>query len=338
MNRKPITSCIWTAVIVGLSVVSSASAQAAADPVSDWNAVMLTTIAGQNAFAQARFAAITQLAVFEAVNAIGGGYKPYLGTVSAPAGASAEAAAVAAAHTVLTQYFPAAVASLDAARGASLASIPDGPGKSSGLAVGEAAAAAIIALRSNDGSSPPAFYLPSSSAPGEWQPTRSCSLAGGAFFQWGGVTPFAVRSSTEFRADQPPSLSGYRYARAYREVKELGSVDSAERPPDRSNVARFFGAVSAPVAWNTAATQIGDVRHASLAEKARVLALLNMAISDGLVTVMETKYYYRFWRPETAIHAGDADGNVRTEADPSWVPFIPTPCFPSYPSAHATAS
>ena len=311
---------------------------ARADAVSDWNAVMLATIAGQNPPAQARFAAITQLAVFEAVNAVTGDYKPYLGTVSAPADASAETAAVAAAYTVLRQYFPASTASLDAARAASLAMIPEGPGKSNGLAVGEAAAAAMIALRSNDGASPPEFYLPSSSDPGEWQPTSACSAAGGAFFHWGGVTPFAVRSSRQFRADPPPALSGHRYARAYREVKEAGSINSTERPPDRSNVARFFAAVSAVTAWNMVAAQIAEARHVSLTEKARALALMNMAISDGLVTVMETKYHYRFWRPETAIHGGDTDGNERTAADLSFTPFVPAPCHPSYPSAHATAS
>ncbi len=299
---------------------------------------MLNTIAGQDGFAQARFAAITQLAVFEAVNAIVGDYSPYLGTLSGPAGASAEAAAVEAAYSVLKQYFPDATQSLDSARAESLAKVQDGPGKSSGLATGDAAAAAMIALRSNDGSSPPAFYLPSSSAPGEWQLTPACPAAGGVFFQWGGVTPFALRSSTQFRGDPPPSLTGRRYARAYQEVKEVGSADSTQRPPDRANVALFFEHVSAAVAWNSVATQIAHSRHASLAQEARALALLNMAISDGLVTVMETKYYYRFWRPETAIHHGDEDGNPRTEADPSWMPFIPTPCFPSYPSAHATGS
>jgi hypothetical protein len=231
LGKKEISMKIRITTGIALcSVLLCSRSMVQADAVSDWNAIMLSTIAGQNAPAQARFAAITQLAVFEAVNAITGDYKPYLGTISAPADASPEAAAVAAAYTVLKQYFPAAVSSLDAARAASLAMIPEGPGKSNGLAVGEAAAAAMIALRSNDGASPPEFYLPSSSDPGEWQPTPACSAAGGAFFNWGGVTPFAVRSSRQFRADPPPALSGHRYARAYREVKEVGSINSTERP------------------------------------------------------------------------------------------------------------
>jgi hypothetical protein len=339
MNRRQLSLCTQRVVMATLAVGLLGTATAIGDPVSDWNAMVFTASVGEIPFAQARFAAITQLAVFEAVNAVEGDYQPYLGTISASPGASAEAAAIGAAYTVLTTYFPKASASLDAARSASLASIPDGPGKSSGLAVGEAAAKAMIALRSNDGASSPAFFLPSSSAPGEWQLTPTCPAAGGVFFHWSGVTTFGVRSSAQFRADPPPALTRHRYARAYREVKEVGGVDSSDRPPDRLTVAHFFGAVSAPVAWNSVARQLASSRrHSSLAEEARIFALLNMAISDGLVTVFESKYHYRFWRPETAIHNGDSDGNPRTEADPSFVPLIPTPCFPSYPSAHASGS
>ena len=143
------------------------SAMANADVVLDWNNTMLITLNGQNAFAQARYAAITQLAVFEAVNAITGQYRPYLGTISAPPGSSAETAAAAAAYTVLKNYFPAATPNLDAALAHSLAAIPDGPAKRNGVAVGEAAGAAMIAARANDGSSPPEFYMPSSSDPGQ---------------------------------------------------------------------------------------------------------------------------------------------------------------------------
>lgn len=139
---------------------------ARADVVLDWNAIMQNTVAGQPPFPQARFAAITQLAVFEAVNAITRDYKPYLGTVTAPASASAEAAAVAAAHTVLKTYFPGNAATLDAARASSLASIADGPAKSAGIAAGEAAAMAVIAARANDNSGTPEFYLPASNDPG----------------------------------------------------------------------------------------------------------------------------------------------------------------------------
>jgi hypothetical protein len=135
------------------------------DVVQDWNAIMQDTVSSQPPFPQARLAAITQLAVFEAVNAITRQYKPYLGTVKGDGGASPEAAAIAAAHAVLKNYFPASAASLDALEVSSLAAIPNGPAKTAGIDIGEAAAAAMIAARANDGSAPPAFFLPTSSSP-----------------------------------------------------------------------------------------------------------------------------------------------------------------------------
>ena len=297
---------------------------ASADAVSDWNAIMQSTVATQNPFAQGRFAAITQLAVFEAVNAISGDYAPYLGTISAEPGASPDAAAVAAAHRVLVNYFPAAAPTLDAARAASLDDIPDGAAKEAGITVGEAAAVAMIASRANDGSAPPAFHTPAPPTPGEWQRTAGCPPAGGILRHWGNVVTFGLEDGSQFRADPPPSLTSAKYSNDYREVSMVGGVNSTERPADRAEVARFYNVVLAVATWNPAVRQVADAQGASLSEKARAFALLNMAISDALVTVMETKYFYTFWRPETAI--------------PSFAPFIPTPCFPGYPSAHASSA
>src|SRR5262249_54604430 len=154
-------------------------------------------------------------------------------------GASAEAAAVEAGYRVLITYFPGSATSLDASRTASLATIPGGSAKAAGIAVGEAAAAAMIALRSTDGSGTPAFYLPASSDPGQWQLTPSCTPAGGAFLHWRNVTPFGIRSSDQFRSDPPPALTSNKYATSYDEVKEVGDINSTERPADRTDVARF---------------------------------------------------------------------------------------------------
>src|SRR5262245_51648535 len=162
------------AVLCGLLCPAAASA----DVVLDWNAIAVSTMLGQttppNPFQQARFMAITQLAVFEAVNATTGRYEPYLGTIDAPDGASPEAAAIAAAHGVLKNYFPASAAALDAARTASLAAIPDGPAKDDGVAAGEAAAAGMILRRTNDGSSPLTFFTPGAPATGVWEATPGC--------------------------------------------------------------------------------------------------------------------------------------------------------------------
>ena len=308
-----------------------------ADAVQEWDAIMLSTVATQNPFAQARFAAITQLAVFEAVNAITRDYKSYLGRDIAVFGAaSADAAAVAAAHGVLRNYFPGSAATLDAARLKSLSAIPDGPAKVAGIMIGETAAAALVALRANDGAATPETYRPLPGA-GHWQPTPP-AFAPGALLHWGKLTPFAIDSPAQFRSDPPPALTSSRYRRDFNEVKEVGDALSQERPQDRSDVARFFAATSAAQAWNWAALELSEARGKSLAENARIFALLNMAISDGLVSSMETKYHYHFWRPVTAIRAADIDGNDRTDAAPGFTPLIATPAFPSYPSAHASAS
>jgi PAP2 superfamily protein len=321
------------------AVIACAPATTAgADTVLDWNAIMLRTVAGQNPFAQGRSAAIVQLAVFEAVNAVTGDHRPYLGTLPPAPQASAEAAAVAAAHGVLRALVAAEAANLDAARAASLAALPDGPAKAQGVLVGEAAAAAMLAQRANDGSAPPQFHVPAPPAPGVWQPTPGCPPAGGTLLHWRNVTPFGIAGSAQFRSAPPPSLHGRRYARDYKEVLALGAANSIERPPDRADVARFYAAASAVAAWNAAVHQVAAVRGTTLAENARAFALLNMAINDGLVSSIETKYHYVTWRPHTAILAGDADGNPKTQADATFTPFVATPCFPSYPSAHASAS
>jgi hypothetical protein len=331
--------------MLGLSIVATllfSPTISRADVVLDWNAIVVTTLNSQtppvNPFAQARFAAITQLAVFEAVNTITRDYQPYLGTIIAPGGASAEAAAVVAAHRVLVTYFPGSTTALDSARASSLAAVPDGMSKLGGIAVGEAAAAAMIALRSADGSSPPQFHLPPSSDPGEWQLTPSCPVTGGTLLHWRNVTPFGIERSDQFRSNPPPALTSNKYKFDYNEVKEVGGIDSIERPQDRADVARFFAAVNPVNAFGSVARQVAAARGDSLSENARTFALFNMAISDGLVSSQETKYHYTFWRPETAIRAGGTDGNPKTDPDLGFVPLILTPCFPSYPSAHASGS
>jgi hypothetical protein len=324
-------------LLVGILWLPGAAVRA--DVVTDWNALMVATVSGQNPFAQARFAAIAQLAVYEAVNTVTRRYAPYLDepiAISYPA--SPEAAAVAAAHRVLVTYFPASSATLDSARAASLGGIPDGAAKVNGLAVGEAAAAAMIALRATDGAGPPEFHLPTSTEPGVWQPTPACPPAGGVLLHWRNLTPFGITEVEKFRSAPPPPLTSRRYARDLNEVKEVGGIDSPYRPAQKADVARFYAAVLAVATWNPAVAQATLRERHSLSFNARLFALLNMAMSDALVAVMDTKYEYGFWRPETAIRDADRDGNRWTQAEPAFMPFVTTPCFPSYGSAHAAAS
>lgn len=192
--------------------------------VLQWNEIAVTTIGAQPPFLAARFMATAQVAVFEAVNAITGEYEPYLGTIRAPQGASPQAAAVAAAYGVLKAFFPAQGATLDQQRADSLATIPDGRSKTDGIAVGEAAAAAMVANRTNDGTAPAQFHMPPNSEPYEWQTTAGCPPGGGAFKHWPNVKPFGIESSSQFRADAPPKLKSGTYARDFNEVRAVGDV------------------------------------------------------------------------------------------------------------------
>lgn len=331
------------AAVVALLV---SPALAKADVVLDWNRIAVTTLIaqGQSPFAQARLMAITQLAVFEAVNAITHEYEPYLGTVAAPDGASVEAAAIEAAYRVLFNYFP-GNANIGPAYAASMAAIPDGQAKIDGMATGADAAAQMIALRVGDGASPPANYLPTSVDPGIWQLTPTCPAAGGVNFQWQHVTPFGIPSTpgdqswiAPFLPPPPPALTSNEYAKDHDELVRVGGVASTERPPDRADVARFYAPSSPSLVFNLAARQIAVAQGRSLPENARALALVSMASNDALVASFATKYHYQLWRPETAIHRGDEDDNTKTEPDLTYAPFIPTPCFPSYPSNHASGS
>ena len=309
-----------------------------ADAVQDWNVIALATTTGQNPLAQTRFVTITHLAMFEAVNAITRHYEPYLGTVAAPKGASADAAAVAAAHRVLSTYFPAAASTLDAARSASLAAIPDGQAENDGIAVGEAAAAAMIANRANDGSSPPQSYLPVTAEPGEWRPTPGCPPTGGVLLNWRNVTPFGIERADRYRLPAPPALTSWQYTRAFLEVKIVGELNSPVRPEDRTDVARFYAADLPVQVFSQVLAQVGTAEGWSLSRNARAFALTTMAIIDALIATFDTKYEYPFWRPVTAIQAADTDGNPWTRRDATWMPLIATPCHPSYPSAHASGS
>src|SRR4051794_17807157 len=330
--------CMFTATLLFSSAVAKA------DAVLDWNEIAVNTAIaeGQNPFAQARYGAIVQLAVFEAVNSITGDYRPYLGTIVATHGASPEAAAIQAAYRVLSTYFPNSAAALLTARTNSLASIPDGQAKIDGIATGDAAAGAMMALRANDGSSPPQTKIPGPAVPGEWQATPSCPAPGGVgvgiLFQWQNMTPFGIRRVSDFLLGPPPPLTSNKYAKSYNEVLTMGSANSTERPQDRTDVVLFYAVTGPNLVFGEALRQIAQQQQRSLSENARNLALLSMAINDSLIASFFNKYHYNFWRPETAIRVGDTDGNSKTEADPNFLSLIPTPCFPGYPSNHGSGT
>lgn len=333
-------TCRLLCVLMSSLLIASAGARA--DVILDWNAIAVDTAvaAGANPFAQGRYAAIVQLAVFEAVNSITGEYQSYRGTITQQTNASPDAAAIEASYKVLGHYFgltnPTIQAALDKARTNSLSAIPDGQAKTDGIQAGDDAAQAMINLRANDGSAtPPLTTVPGPAAPGVYQLTKGCTA--GIAFNWQFVTPFGIPRASDYLLGPPPDLTSEAYTKTYKEVMTVGAIDSTERPQDRANVALFFAAASPTQAMNQAAREVAEEEGGSLSENARALALINMAINDSLVTSFLNKYYYNFWRPETAVHAADSDGNPKTVADHDWAPFITTPCFPSYPSNHGSA-
>src|SRR2546426_6334 len=317
-------------VCVGLAA-TFLSAAIKADVVTDWNE---TTLATQDAIAgairtppAARALAMVHVAIFDSVNAIDRRFTPYAVGPLADRSASPEAAAAAAAHAVLVNLYPARQANLDAAYTASLALIPDGTSKTEGISVGESVAALILALRNADGS---AITLPYTLAPGPgiYQPDPAA-----LFVAWGNVTPFALRSGSQFRAEGPPALSSDEYARDYNEVKSVGALNSDTRSPDQTEAALFW-MPNMQIICNDIA-RIAATHHNSLLENARLFALLNVAIADTAIAVMDTKYTYNFWRPREAIHVGDADGNDDTIADPAWAPLVYIGVHPDYISQHS---
>lgn len=160
---------------------------------------------------------------------------------------------------------------------------------------------------------------------------------GGAFLHWGNVKPFGVLTSSQFRAGPPPALTSKQYARDLNEVQALGDVNSASRSPHDTNVARFYASQPPHVGWNSVARQIILQRDDEITDTARILALMNMSLADAHITVFESKYFYRTWRPQTAIPRAAEDGNPET-VPTAFTPLITTPCFPGYPSAHGVGA
>jgi hypothetical protein len=308
-----------------------------AGSVSDWNVVAINTAraAGKNAVLQSRIYAMTHAAIHDALNAIDRRYQPYALNIQSDPASSPLAAVAAAAYAVLLHELPSQQSALDMAYANALAAIPDGAEKTSGIAVGQAAAAAILALRSSDGSLTAQFpHLPGM-GPGVWQPTPPAFVPG-VLPGWGNVVPFALVTSNQFLPDEPAlfNLLGPKFTDAYNEVKSVGSLNSTTRSTEQSEIARFWYEDSPP-GWNRIAGVVVAQRGLNLWEIGRLFALLNFAIADAYIAGFNAKYSYNFWRPVTAIRAGDMDGNADTIGDPAWNPFLVTPPTPDYTSTHS---
>jgi hypothetical protein len=313
-----------------------------------------------------RAIAIVHIAIFDAINAIVGKYRGYTRLAPAWDNTSMDAAIAQAAHDTLAALFPSQAASCDRELAEDLGKIPDGRAKEAGIKLGQRAAMAILDLRADDNSH---FVEPrvgidfaTSNDPGKWRqdPISLHPLALGAY--WGQVRPFVLKSGDQFRVQPPPAMSSREYTAAFNEVKRLGGdgvVTPTERTAEQTQIGIYWAydgtpsLCAPPRLYNQIAVQISDQMRSDVVETARLLALINVAMSDAGVAIWESKYFYNFWRPITGIReadegtgpTGDGDGNPRTVADQAFSPLgAPasnltgpnfTPPFPAYPSGHA---
>jgi PAP2 superfamily len=310
------------------------------DQVIQWNRILLgilRTPGAQPATVHpTRSMAILHAAVYDAVNAIAKTNAPYLIDLGAPRHASEPAAAAAAAHAVLVRLYPAQAAALDADLAVSLSQVPDGRAKDQGIRVGEEAAAAILTLRSDDGSAAtPIRFVPGTN-PGDYQLTPPAFVQP-VFTHWPFVQPFALRSANQFRPAPPPAVTSPTYTASFDEVKSLGLASSTTRTADQTQIGRFWGA---PIQnyWNEIAQTAALAHGTTLVQNARLFALLDLTVADSVIAFYDAKYTYHFWRPITAIRAAANDGNPATAGDPNWTPLATTALDPSYPGAHAVVS
>lgn len=326
------------ALIAGLLVTPLASA----DVVTDWNAELLDTVraTGTNPPRATRVMAIVNVSMFDAVNGIAGLYQPYAVTDAAPAGASEEAAAAAAAHATLSALYPARAAVYDALLADQLAAVADAAARDDGEAWGAAVGAEILALRGDDGADTPVAYAAPEGA-GWW--VRTGPAFGSALLpQWRSVTPWTMTRGSQFRVESPPPLTSDEYTAAFEEVRVLGRFDSAARTADQSEVAQFWddgpGTNTPPGHWNQILQIVVEGEARSLVDNARLFALQGLAVADAAIVAWDNKYHWDHWRPVTGIQLADTDGNPATVTDAGWGSFITNPPFPAYTSGHSSFS
>ncbi|MBA3356010.1 MAG: phosphatase PAP2 family protein [Pyrinomonadaceae bacterium] len=314
-----------------------------------------------------RAMAIVHIAVFDSINAIVGGYRSFTGLHRVHEDTSIDSAIAQAAHDTLVACFPSQAVSFDQELAEDLSEIPNGHAKANGIALGRRAAAAILALKRNDGSLHAEALLGidffPSDQPGKWRqdPISLIPVALGA--HWGEVVPLVLRSGNQFRVPAPPSLTSQAYTSAFRKVQRLGGdgiVTPTERTADQTEIGIYWAydgtpsLCAPPRLYNQIAMQIAEERHTNnVLELARLMALVNTAMADAGVAIWESKYFYNYWRPVTGIReadlgtgpTGQGDGNPRTHGDVTYSPlgapasnlngFNFTPPFPAYPSGHA---
>ena len=330
--------------LLAVLAVLAAPTAARADTVTDWNAIAAAALqspampappgvpgAGQGAVSTVHLAMVHG-AVYDAINAIAGGHKPFVRDLAAERWYSQDAAVATAAYLVLTNgdmAIPAArISTIDAAYAASLAAVPPGLAKVGGIATGAAAATAMLKSRRNDGRFG-AFRFAEGTAPGEWRPTSGVTDPGAWLKD---VRPLVVPHADLFRGRPPYRLGSAAYAADFKEVKALGRSVSPDRSPDQTFAANYWGAGNATATMASLLRSVADTQGGTLADHARMFARAYANAADALIVTWRDKARYSFWRPVTAIHEAANDGNAATEPEAGWTSLIGAPPYPDHPS------
>jgi hypothetical protein len=336
-TRKRLSTGL-AAMLAVVAVLALGPAGTSAAPPGDnailhWNSVASSAIGvGRAPASSSVLGGMVNGAMYDAVAATEGGLEPFATSVTAPPGASADAAVAQAARDVLVARVPLQAATVQNAYVAYMGSIPDGPAKDAGKAVGAAAAAGMLAMRTGDHYDDVVPYVQAPTGPGVFEPILPAP-ATPVDPKLALVRPFTYDSPSAYRPRGPLNLKSRRYARDVAEVQAYGRVDSAVRTPAQTETVRFHTDQTF-VQSNRTVRDLAIARGLDLRESARLLGYVNVATADTMIACWEAKYYYNFWRPNHAIQRADADGNKATSPDPTWLPLI-AGNHPEYPSGHS---
>jgi hypothetical protein len=338
-QRRPRIATLTAGLMVAALVAGTGGwvprvAAATPNPITHWNLVSQNAnVAGRPGVSGIYVNALVHVAMYDAVVAIEGGAEPFTSSPSVTGPADADAAVAAAARDVLVARVPSQATTVQAAYDAFLALIPDGAAETNGIAVGQAAAAAVLAERTGDGLDNTVGWVQPATGPGVFEPFPAAPPVEQKFTQ---IRPIALLSNDQFRPGPPTPLSSDEYAADFNEVKAIGRVDSALRTGKQTETARFW-ADNPFVQWNRTNRELAVAKGLSRFEAARFLAMVTVANADGLVACFDAKYHYLWWRPLHAIPRAGTDGNGATIADPTWTPLLVVN-HPEYPSGHGCAS
>jgi hypothetical protein len=344
--KKPIVTTVAMLSMTLSFPLPAALAQQGA--VAQWHANAQTLVAsftGRGNAAQAYTMALIQVAVYDATVAVRGAdskhrrlYKPFIADIVAPAGADLNAAIATAAFRVGYERVNSnavARSNYRNAYDAYLAGIPDGQAKTDGIAVGEAAAQAVLAARANDNFYNTAILTNPAADPGVWQSVPAATpyaTAGANDYAMAFTTPLTAASPDARRIKPPPHLTSGKYRRDFEETKAYGALVGTARTPAMTDVVQFW-TESGFTLWSRNVRAIVTARGLDEFEAARALAAFSVATGEAMLACFESKYAYMFWRPWQAIQRADVDGNPRTHPDPAWTPAVRAN-HPEYPAGH----